>query len=62
MLFTNFECHPNFMLFTNFECQKEKHNGGIITLEAICQNQHGKPVAEGEGKMLVFNKSAVPGD
>ena len=32
---------------------KPNCDGGIVTLEARCTNQHGKMVAEGKGKILV---------
>jgi 3-hydroxybutyryl-CoA dehydratase len=35
---------------------KPKHDGGILAIKAICQNQHGDVVAEADGKMLVANR------
>ena len=32
---------------------KPKHRGGIVELQAICRNQDGVTVAEGEGKVMV---------
>jgi acyl dehydratase len=36
--------------------EKPKHDGGILVLEARCENQHGDLVAEADGKMLVANR------
>jgi len=36
--------------------EKTKHDGGILVLEARCENQHGDLVAEADGKMLVANR------
>ncbi len=34
---------------------KPKHDGGIVTMRAVCSNQGGEPVAEATGTMLVRN-------
>jgi acyl dehydratase len=36
--------------------EKPKHGGGIVSLRARCENQHGVLVAEADGKMLVSNR------
>jgi acyl dehydratase len=35
---------------------KPKHGGGLLVMQARCENQHGDLVAEAEGKMLVANR------
>lgn len=35
---------------------KPKHGGGILVMQARCENQHGDLVAEANGKMLVANR------
>ena len=38
---------------------KTKHNGGIVVLTAVCENQDGVRVAEAEGKVLVRSGNGV---
>jgi len=51
---------PGDTLTTEWEVREkkpsQKYNGGIITLAALCKNQKGETVAEGEGKMLIANE------
>ena len=35
---------------------KPKYDGGIVLMQARCENQHGDLVAEAAGKMLVSNR------
>jgi acyl dehydratase len=35
---------------------KPKHEGGMIVMQARCENQHGDLVAEADGKMLVASR------
>lgn len=35
---------------------KPKHGGGILVMQARCENQHGDLVAEANGKMLVASR------
>ncbi len=37
---------------------KPKHGGGIVSMQAVCRNQRGEVVAEGEGKILVMDRNA----
>jgi acyl dehydratase len=36
--------------------EKPNHDGGLLVLQARCENQHGDVVAEADGKMLVANR------
>jgi 3-hydroxybutyryl-CoA dehydratase len=36
--------------------EKPRHGGGIVSMRARCENQHGTLVAEADGKMLVANR------
>ena len=36
--------------------EKPRHGGGIVSMRARCENQHGALVAEADGKMLVANR------
>ena len=39
---------------------KPKHDGGLVKLEARCENQHGVVVAEVSGTILVANRPLSP--
>ena len=38
---------------------KTEHNGGIVELAAVCENQGSVRVAEGEGKVLVRSGDGI---
>jgi acyl dehydratase len=39
---------------------KTKHNGGIVELSAVCENQNGVRVAEARSKVLIGAGDGAP--